>query len=513
MIRTLLHKVAAIMALGVVGVIPAMGEVTFDYSAGATINAGGGKFAPYYMASMRGGTVTQPNSALVSATLGHEMDTTRRFSWGCGVEVWGGYASSTKYERYDEPTGTWRENSQHPPRLWLQQLHGEVKWRGVFLMLGMKRYGSYITNDELSSGDLVLSANARPAPGVRAGFVNYQTFPGTKGWLQVIGEVAYYKMNDTKWLENHFNYYNKFLTTGIWFHYKSIYFRSNPNKPFVVTLGTQSSCQFGGLNRTYVNGVVTNEIKMDVKFKTFVRTIFAGRGGNNPGDVFAEGNHLGTIDLCLEYKFRNGSKIKGYLQAPWEDGSGLKKANGIDGLWGLEYNSGKPALLRGAVLEFISLKNQSGPLHFNANDYGGSPIEGKATGCDDYYNNYTYNGYAAFGMSLGSPFVRSPLYNTDGYMAFTDNLVRGFHLGLAGDLTKELSYRALVSYRKSWGTPFVPRLEPVHDTSVMIEAAYRPMRVSGLSVKLSAALDRGNLYGDNTGAMLTVNYSGDFTIR
>ncbi len=507
------HRIPAVLTVILSCALAALGEVTFDYSAGMTLNAGGGEFAPYYMASMRGGTVTQPYSALLSAELSHKMDTTKRFSWGCGAEVWGGYSSSTEYDLYDATADVWLKNKQHPPRVWLEQLYGELKWRGVFLTLGIKRYGSYIISDDLSSGDLIRSSNARPAPGMSVGFVNYQTVPFTKGWLQVIGEVSYYKMNDSRWLENHFNHYNRFITTGTWLHYKSIYFRTNPLKPFVFTIGTQAACQFGGLNKTYVNGRVTEEIKMDVTMKTFFRTIIAGRGGKNPGDVFVEGNHLGTIDVSMEYRFKNGSRIRGYYQSPWEDGSGMLQANGVDGLWGVEYRSAKPALVRGAVVEFISLLNQSGPLHFNANDYGGSPIVGKATGCDDYYNNYCYNGYAAFGMSLGSPFVRSPLYNTDGYIAFTDNLVRGFHVGLAGDFTGEVGYKAMLSYRKSWGTPFVPRLRAVHNTSAMIEARYAPRRVPGLQIAISAALDRGDLYGDNTGAMLTVNYSGNFTFK
>ncbi|MBQ0115711.1 MAG: hypothetical protein KBT10_07570, partial [Bacteroidales bacterium] len=72
-----------------------MAQVSLEYEAGVTINAGDGNFAPYYIASGRGGTVTQQYSSLVNAAISHHMDTTCRLSWGAGVELWGGYASST----------------------------------------------------------------------------------------------------------------------------------------------------------------------------------------------------------------------------------------------------------------------------------------------------------------------------------------------------------------------------------------------------------------------------------
>ena len=110
--------------------------------------------------------------------------------------------------------------------------------------------------------------------------------------------------------------------------------------------------------------------------------------------------------------------------------------------------------------------------------------------------------------------ARSPLYNTDGYMRFTDNRLRGFHLGFMGDLGSQVSYRALLSWRKSFGTPFIPRLEPLTCTSMMIEASYAPRRISGLQVKAQLAHDHGKLYGgNNTGALISITYNGNFTFK
>ena len=172
-------------------------SIAVDYSVGVTINTGGSEFAPYHIASNRRGTVTQRHSTLLSASLKHDMDTTRRLSWGAGIEVWGGYTSSVDYDRYDATTATMTTNSQHPARLWLQQLWIEGKHRGVFLTVGQKDIDPGVVNRQLSSGDLVMSGNARAAVGARAGFVNFQNVPFTRGWLQISGEYGYYRHNST----------------------------------------------------------------------------------------------------------------------------------------------------------------------------------------------------------------------------------------------------------------------------------------------------------------------------
>ena len=186
--------------------------------------------------------------------------------------------------------------------------------------------------------------------------------------------------------------------------------------------------------------------------------------------------------------------------------------NGFDGLWGLEYSNpnGHP-LIQDAVIEYIDFTNQSGPIHWTPNDREGTPITGHSSGADDYYNNYIYNGYQSRGMSIGSPFVKSPLYNLDGYMRYRDNVLRGFHAAIAGWFLDDWSYRLMASYRKAWGTPIIPRAVSVDDFSMMIEAAFHTYK--GLTFHAQVAMDRGSLYGNNWGAMLGISYSGAFNFK
>ncbi len=503
------HKLLFGLLAALLGLLPTHAEVDLNYEAGLTLNAGDHTLAPYYITANRYGTVTQQYGTQLNASLFHRMDTTSRFSWGAGVELWGGWTSSTSYLNLADPANPVAHN-EHPARVWLQQVFGEVKYRGLMVIAGAKHRGSPLLNDMLSSGDLVHSANARPMPGLTAGFVNFQNVPFTRGWLQIAGEIGYYKPADTKWLEHHYNYANHFLTTGTWFHYKNIYFRTHPMKPVVLTLGMQAACQFGGDYVTYQNGTPTRTIHQESNAKAFWKAFIPGSGSSNTGDKYYEGNHVGSWDIRLDWHINPAHTLRAFHQHLWEDGSGIGFRNGFDGLWGIEYKAWKPAWVSGATIEYIDLTNQSGPIHWAPKDHAGTPLTDEATGADDYYNNYAFNGYQNRGMAIGSPMVKGTIHNRDGYLRFTDNRIRGFHVALCGDLSTVLSYRAMAGYRKSWGTPFEPRVKPASDTSWMLEATYKAPRQFQLKAQIAG--DHGTLYGNNFGCLLSISYNGLFTL-
>ena len=475
------------------------------YFAGIQLNAGNSELAPYYISSNNGGNITQQYSTLLTASLYKLTNRQKRFSWGAGVEAWGGYASSAGYQRY-KGDGQFKVQKQHPARAWIQQAYAEAKYRSIFAVAGQKYKDSPIVG-QLSSGDLVWSRNARPPVGLRAGFIDFQNIPFTKGWVQITGEFGYFRQLDDKWLENHYNYYNHFINTDTWLHYKSLHLRTNPNQPVVFTFGAQSACQFGGTADYYEDGKVTRTVKMDADAKAFWRTFIAGSGGNSAGDSFVEGNHMGTWDIALDFKLNQGHSLRAYTQWLWEDGSGIGKMNGFDGLWGLEYIT--PYCLgpvSKVVIEYIDFTNQSGPIHWTPHDHEGTPITSHSSGADDYYNNYIYNGYQSRGMSIGSPFVKSPLYNQDGYMRYRDNVLRGFHAAIDGHFHYSWEYTLMGSYRKAWGTPLIPRAGSVDDFSMMLEVRYLSWDVWQFRGQI--ALDHGSLYGNNWGACLGITYTG-----
>ncbi|HIU39668.1 MAG TPA: hypothetical protein IAD18_08395 [Candidatus Limisoma intestinavium] len=500
-----MRKCVLLMALAA---ISAGAETPLVYEGTVSGNAGSGDFAPSYMMSGNGGVLTQPKAFSLQLKAEKELDLSRRFSYAFGVEGIAGHASA--FEQYDQAPQTPTAQGQHPTSVWLQQLYGEVKYRGVFLSVGMKERTSPLLNDKLGSGDYVQSNNARPVPQIRAGFVDFQNIPFTNGWVQIQGEIAYGKYMQNGWLEDHFNFYNGKYNLNEYFNYKRCYFRTKPSQPFSVTVGMQMVTEFGGTAYEYEKGKLKNVDPYDVTFKDVWKAFLPSEGGSNPGDAaYYYGNTLGSWDFVARYRLKDETELKAYFQWPFEDGSGIGKLNGFDGIWGLEYKSSdKNAIVSGAVVEYIDFTNQAGPMHWAPHDHPGTEYTDQATGGDNYYNNFRCNSYMNFGMSQGSPFIPATIYNRLGNGKVRDNRIRGFHVGVSGNAWAPLEYRLMFSYRKSWGTYSVPRLATIDDVSLMVEGIYSFKQVEGLSVKGQIAFDRGDLLGDNFGVLLSVNYKG-----
>lgn len=503
--------------LCVAAAFAAYAENPLNYSGELFGNAGDGKFAPYFMMANNGGVLTQAKTVGVRAKAWKEMDLSRRFTYSFGADVVAGHASSVGYLRYDAGKEGFVTDYRRPAAIWLQQLYAEVKFRGVYLSAGMKERKSPLLNPELGSGDFIESNNARPIPQVRAGFIDFQNIPFTNGWVQIQGELAYGKYTHNKWLEDHYNYYSTSVTTGVWMHYKRLYLRTKPSKPFSVTVGMQVAMQFGGDARSYSKGILTGESSYDTTLKEFWYAFTHQShpdGDYSAGDTqYRFGNTVGAWDFVARYRLKEGSELKAYFQWPYEDGSGIGKLNGFDGIWGLEYqNKDKKGIVSGAVIEYVDFTNQSGPLHWAPNDHSGTEMKNEATGADSYYDNFRYNSFMNYGLSQGTPFIPSIIYNTDGYMNVTDNRLRGFHMGVSGYVYEPLRYRLLLSYRKSWGSYGYPRWDTAHDTSVMLEGIYSFKQVKGLDLKGQLAIDRGNLLGNNFGVLLSLSYNGALNI-
>lgn len=502
-------KIAALCALSAFCL--SAGDFTMHYSASAEAYGGPHDFAPYYMASMRHGTLTQARGAGLGVSAWRPLDTSRRFSYSFGIEANVQGANSTDYLRYNVANASWFSHAAAPSRVWLQQLWGEVKYRAVFLQAGLRDFTPALVNGRLSSGDLIESGNSRNIPGARAGFIDFQNIPFTKGWVQIQGELAYGKSTDNDWQKDRYNYYNRHLNLGWWYNYKRCFFRTKPDMPLSVTVGMQAAAQFAGQTWWYRRGEVWRYVDMKLKARDFLDMVVL-----REGDEYWKGNHVGSWDFQARYRLRNGSELKAYFQWLWEDGSGIGKLNGMDGLWGLEWKPARRGFISGAVLEFMTYMNQGGPIHYDYDDHEGTDlITDRSTGRDDYYNNNWYNGYALYGMSIGSPMFISPLYNTNGVTTtFTDNRFWGIHAAMEGDLSPTLSYRVMASYRRFFGTLQVPALHTSHDVSAMLETSWAMPSVPGLKINAQVAMDAGNsAYGNTFGALIGVSYNGIFNFK
>lgn len=401
-------------------------------------------------------------------------------------------------------------------KVYLQQCYANLSWKSFFLEVGSREQEQVVRDNLLSTGSFVKGTNAKPIPQVHVGTNGFWTVPYTKDWLQINFDFGYGKFMDSKYHEDRFyqeGSNNSRYCTGTYYHQKHLYFRSNPNKRVFVVAGLEHAVQFAGTRYKEENGELTVKQK-SANLKAFWNVIFPG-GDNNyfendTQEDWVWGNHIGLMTVQIGWNINKDHLIQAYLDNPFEDGSGMRKGNGWDGLWGLQYTNKATGrqYVRGAVFEYFQTTNQCGPLHFDGGDYAEpfrSQIKDKITGNDNYYNHFFYDCYAQYGMALGNALLTSPIYNKDGFLYFRDNRVKAWHLGVNGEITDCLSYVVKGSYREGCGTYFAPLSPKRHSFDAMIQGIYQlgPWQFSA-----AYAFDKGNIYGDCSTFNFKINFHG-----
>lgn len=411
---------------------------------------------------------------------------------------------------------------------YLQQLYARAQWRQFYLEAGAREYPAALRNQRLSSGSLLWSGNSHPIPQLRLGTEGFWKVPGTHGNLEAMFDMDYGLFMDDDFLEKRYDEYNpggntlsgyaqSFITTGAWHHQKRLFLRSNSSKPVVFTFGLEHAVQFGGTTTNYVNNTIMGTLEQKVGFKDIIKVFIPSSGDSDAavGDQnFIYGNHLGVMSLMLDWNIDQQHSLSAYVENLFEDGSAFCKRNGWDGLWGLEYRSSQQSWIDGIVLEYLQTTDQSGAIHWAPQDHKGE-LSGQARGADEYYNNYFYCGYAHFGQSMGSPMLKSPIYNSDSYLRFTDNRVQAWHMGIEGTLLTSrqwsrfqqasLAYRALLSYRNAYGTMAIPSAHIRHDLSLLAELN---CQLDAWNVSMAYGQDHGSLMGNNNTFNFSVKYHG-----
>ena len=400
-------------------------------------------------------------------------------------------------------------------KVYLQQCYANVKYGDFFAEIGSREIEPVLRNFALSSGAFVESGNAKPIPQIRIGTNGFWTVPGTKKWLEIYVDGGYGHYLDADYLNDAYDAWHKthelgHVTTDVWYHHKQLYFRSNPTKRVFVTAGGTHDVQFGGKYEGSDPGVANFQSDLTPKFKDFFNVLIP-KSESSTGQ-WISGNHLGMMTVQVSWNIDKKHQLSAYLDDIFEDGSGMRKGNGYDGLWGLEYKNNAEGVqyVRGVVAEYLQTTHQSGYVHLDCEDFSepyASLMPYLITGNDEYYNNYFYNGYAHYGMAQGNALLMSPRYNPDGYLGFTENAVKAYHLAVQGDIAKgrtgDFYYLLKGSYREGYGTHHVPMRH--HSFDVMAQIGWQK---GTWHSTLSYGLDKGNIYGDNSTIDLKISYHG-----
>lgn len=400
-------------------------------------------------------------------------------------------------------------SSHHYRNVFLQQGFAEVGYKILLLSIGVKENYISLFDRDISSGDMVQSANARPIPEIRLAVPQFTVIPYTHGWLQFRGDFALGKSYDTDYLKYKHNKDAYYIRDVLW-HHKSLHIRLSDTRngfPLSLIIGLRHRAQWGGVSNNPVIGVQPHS------WKDFVRIVLSRSGGADatPGDIInVLGNHVGSYDIKAGYVARNGFAAFVYKQHFFDDASGMEWYNYPDGLYGLQVNIPHFALLNSLVIEFLNTCHQSGPFH--KIDFDHDKYPGFGGGGDDYYNhagNYS-TGLSYYSRSIGTPLIKSPEYNSSGWLGFENNRVQALHFGVKGYLSSIIAYRALVTSINGWGTHGRPLLKK--STGVMTGAGltfYHP-RLNGWQLKLDAATDTGDMFGKGTGLNLTIIKNGSY---
>ena len=471
-------------------------HITYDLSKEAAV--GSGDFTAYQLTANRHHVLaTRPNTAYLRGAVNISHHLSRQWTLSAAVD---GIASV---------------HADH--KTYLQQCYANLQWRQFFVEAGSREQKPVLRNEQLSTGHFAKGINAKPIPQIHIGTSDFWTVPYTKGWLQIHFDAGYGKFMDSQYREDEYYSHrdvNYKYSTGIWYHQKHFYFRTNPEKLIFVTAGIEHVAQFGGKGYEVKDGTLIAKNKKPVNLKAFWDIILP-RGDNNYFDNNAMedwvfGNHLGSMTIQVGWNINKSHLLQAYVDAPFEDGSGMRKGNGWDGLWGLEYTNRTPGRqwVRGIVAEYFQTTNQSGPLHCDAGDFPEpvrSQIKDFVVGNDEYYNHTYYGAFTHYDMTPGNPLITSPRYNTDGFNCFRDNRVKAWHVAVNGELTDRLSYLVKGSYREGWGTYLHPIYPKRHSFDAMLQGIYT---LRQWQFATAYAFDKGNIFGDCHTFNIRIGYHG-----
>ncbi len=369
----------------------------------------------------------------------------------------------------------------------LQELFIRGKAWFIDYSLGKEQYSPLLYNDRLTSGQFLMSSNARPIPRITVGFFDYLPLGFTKNWLEIKGGMSQGWLQDDRIQKSN-------AANDLLLHEKFAYVRLGNTKiqPYA---GLVHSALYGG---TRPNGT---EIPIDF-WATFTASGSAKLGGGE--ETNAAGAHMGMWDFGFNWSHQQVD-VHFYLQKPFADGSGLYINHGQnkDYILGLTIYPKDLPWLKGLSLETMRTDYQSGegipdPLYPEGYEKQGIiwldeiddydqfmyDVFGQETsgwgkdevknylienenyghqygGRDDYMNNISYyNGWTYYGMNMGTS-----LYHTASKVKkyaesweefnqayYYNNRVNGFHIGAEGCITKQLTYRVKLTYTVNKGS-------------------------------------------------------------
>lgn len=454
------------------------------YEAGGI--AGSGDYAPMWHFSNRQGLGSQENGwayALVGVRGSHGIDLDIldfpiHLDWK--ADIVGGYGLASN--------------------VFIQQAYADLRYRAVHISIGQKERWGELRNPRLSTGALTESGNARPIPQVRIELPRYACI--LRNWLYIRGHIAYGRFTDGNWQQD-FAAANTVHSTGVRYHSKAGFLRIGNEEAFPLTaeMGLHMATQFGG-NCYNSRNIAGNNHKNPTRLKDYIMAFIPTSGdsqydGSDQANV--AGNVLGSWLGALTWNSKEW-KLRVSYEHMFDDHSQMFWEYGLwtEQLLGIELELKRSRWVKSILIEYFNLKNQSGPVYHDST----SKIPDQISCKDNNYNHGGYPGWFNYGMIIGSPLCTSPVYNKNNVLVCYNNRVEAFHFGIEGEPFEWLGYRALLTNSNNWGSYSKPFKDIKTNCSGLVELTFMPNRL--WSIMTSFALDKGELYGNNYGGMITI---------
>lgn len=450
---------------------------------------GNGKYSPLWLVSNRHGMVSPySNSGYQRAYLYRDAanDSTKKWRMGYGLDV-----------MVAEHAQSW---------FMLHQAYYELQFMKARLQLGIRERELESRNPQLSSGAMAFGINAQPIPMGRID-VDYFSFPGTRQWLKFKTRFAFGIQTDYPWQKNWVGDANTMkYNKNTLYHEKAIFAKVGREEkfPLILEFGVQMESFFGGTSynvegRNYHSGEPLRHAQGVRAFWDAIWPMYT-KGEMDGVNQGAAGNQLGSYLVTLSWKDK-GWGVRAYYEHFFETGNSMLFRYGFkDHLIGIEGMLPKNPFVSNIVLEHFITKDQSGPVFHDPT----ANMPDHISGINNYYNHNIYNGYQHWGMSMGSPFITSPIYNDDHAFTFRNNRVGAWHVGLSGEPCDEVSWRVLMSFTRNWGTYYRPLRNVLTQNSFLVEADYHPHWSKGVAARIGLGIDDGNLIGTRFGGQLTI---------
>lgn len=381
-------------------------------------------------------------------------------------------------------------------------LHNAYLHAKIFMLdfdLGMRPYSMLAQNDDVTSGRMLFSSNARPLPRIGLGIYDWWSIPLTHNWLQIKGAffVGLLPNEDNPRFTQDAVTHDKmaYARIGGWFLkpyiglYHSVFMGgTHPTGgkmpvDFWASMLGKGSEKFRDLD--YFRGEATNaagahmgmwslgtDLDLPVgNFTFYFDKIFSDNAGIRLTDNMKD--HAFGVVAQLRNKWVNRFGIE-VFDTDYEGGDGVNDPMGYDkhGNRLLIYPGDMPAgNIRGWLLEhfeeedivawekknYVTIDRENYGLSFLRSHWGCGDRGGRKT----YLNNGLYfQGWSYNGLATGTPLYHS--YQTvdkyrkgEGQMQnsgfFTNTRIRAITLAASGQIADKLSYRIKYTYSHNNG--------------------------------------------------------------